>query len=67
MTTALARYKTPAAHAFSGVVAAPMLVWAGVRYPGSWKSKLLLAGTGVALGVISYRLLISDEPRSGKS
>lgn len=36
-------------HLLTAAVAGPALVWAGVRYPGSWRAKGFLMITGLAV------------------
>lgn len=38
-----------AGHAWAAAIAGPALMWAGWKYPGSNKAKLLLVGIGVVL------------------
>lgn len=36
-------------HLLTAAVAGPALLWAGFRYPGSWKAKGFLMLTGIAV------------------
>lgn len=42
------------AHWATAAIAGPALIWAGYVYPGSWKSRLFLGLTGVAVIVTHY-------------
>lgn len=43
-----------ALHLATAAIAGPALIWAGYAYPGSWKSRLFLGLTGVAVVVTHY-------------
>lgn len=50
-------------YAFATTVAGPALIVAGIAYPGSWKAKGFIAGTGVVLMVLSYPFVRAEAER----